>query len=148
MGRNGVSLSCFLCGSPQHLMKECPSYQHQPSTPPKPQPQRSHSGKKSSSSRLPYADLKCSLHKNSSHNNSECYKQLNIQCPFHYGSHSQAACKRLDAGSSKIPPKQQQPPSQPLFPPSQPQYSTQQQQGFQQQHPPPGYHQQHANPGY
>ena len=148
MGRNGVSLSCFLCGSPQHLMKECPSYQHQPSTPPKPQPQRSSSGKKSSSSRLPYADLKCSLHKNSSHNNSECYKQLNIPCPFHNGSHSQAACKRLDSGSSKVTPKQQQPPSQPLFPPSQPQYSTQQQQGFQQQHPPPGYHQQHANPGY
>ena len=25
MDRNGVSLSCFLCGSPQHFMKECPS---------------------------------------------------------------------------------------------------------------------------
>jgi hypothetical protein len=149
MGRNGVSLSCFLCGSPQHLMKECPSYQRQPSTPPKPQPQHSSSGKKSSSSRLPYADLRCSLHKNSNHNNSECYKQLNIPCPFHNGSHSQAACKRLDAGSSKSPPKQQ-PPPQHLFPLPHQQYSTQQpqQQGSQQQHPPPGYQQQLVNPGY
>ena len=139
LGRNNQPLSCFSCGSNSHLLRECPSrqgQQNQASSPPRPVPQRSSSDKKSSSSRLPYAEQQCAVHQNSSHRNSACFKQQQIPCRIHNGSHSQAACKKVDQGKPK---SQNYPPPQPLFPNSVQQLPHPQ--VMQHQYPPMGYQQ-------
>ena len=155
LGKNNQPLSCFSCGSNSHLMANCPvrmGQQTQVNNPPKAQPRRS-SSKKSSSSRLPYAEQKCALHQNSAHKNLACFKQLQIPCPVHQGSHSQAVCKRMDSGKSQFPPQPQFQAQQPPFQAQQPQFQAQQPpqqlspQGYQMQ-PPHGYPQAWMNAGY
>ena len=122
LGKNNTILTCFSCGDPNHLRRDCPllsGKNTKSSRPPNPTPARS-SGSKKPSTKLPYYQHRCFIHAGP-HKNGECFQQLRLPCDYHGGGHAQASCQRLvtDQPETWFPSSRPHHHPSPRFPPQQ-----------------------------